>query len=476
MAEYDIKNFAGGINESVDTSLIASNEAEYARNCDMKNGSLKPQKGLLKMEGIAECPVNITTLMMYYNGIEKHYVAAGEGKLYLFNGTEWILLGTGYGSDKWDFINYKLNNEDVMILVNGINNNKILKGVELRNMKDRRVSYDDLGAINGYYDANGVLRATEDLVTTLAPVAKFVELHFERVWLGGDKSIYFSKDFDPEDFTIPVTELEANQHGGEIVMESFDATKIVGLKVIFNDIVIFKEKSIFKIVGAYAEQYEKIQLFGSNGAIADGSIISTPRGAYFLHTDGIYVYDGVNCAVISDKLTKTIAELDKVEIVNARASEHRGHYLIGVKHITNWITIDFDYENNTFMVYTIPIKGFLNVVHDLYATLGDKYIYEYAKGLYLPLEWHTGIVTADVPQAIKECEDIYFTGKGQNITVTLRTEKKDKTKVITLNDNLKVTKKTLINYGRLIQFLFSTVATEYTEIIGFKAIMDTDFD
>ena len=207
MAEFDIANFGGGLNESVNPTLIATNEAQDLMNVDIKNGSLKGTRKPLAIVGIPPCPVNIETLMVYYNAETTQFVAAGEGSLYLYNNTSWIQLGSGFLSNEWDFINYKLNNEDVMILVNGTDDNKILKGTTLRNMMDRRVSYDITGTIDGYYDANGVKKATEALVTTLAPKAKFIELHFERVWLGDDKSVYFSKDFDPEDFTIPTDEV-----------------------------------------------------------------------------------------------------------------------------------------------------------------------------------------------------------------------------------------------------------------------------
>ena len=60
--------------------------------------------------------------------------------------------------------------------------------------------------------------------------------------------------------------------------------------------------------------------------------------------------------------------------------------------------------------------------------------------------------------------------------MTCTTEKKDKTKTITLTANNFVYHKSLINYGRLMKFKFATTATKYCEIIGFKAIMDIDED
>lgn len=480
MAEFNVPNFGGGLNESVHPSLIAPNEASYLLNVDIRNGSLKPIKLPKGMTDIPLCPVQIATLMVYFNGNNRHFVAAGEGKLYLYNGTSWVLLGQGHGSNNWDFINYKYNNVDVMILVNGVDNNKILEGVTLRDMKDRRISYDASGVIDGYYDANGVKKATEAEVTTLAPKAKFIELHFERIWLGDDKSVYFSKDFDPEDFTIPVTELEANQHGGEIVMESFDATKIIGMKVVFNDVVIFKEKSLFKIVGAYAEQYEKIQLFNFNGAIADRSIVVTSKGAFFLNTDGIYQYDGVNCSIISEKAQKTLAKFSRNTLHEATAVNFDNKYIVTAKGNVNGstsISVEFDYENNLFTVCTYGVLSFLNVIHDLYGITGEavngKRIYEYGEGGFAIVEWQSGTYTLDAPNAVKEIEDIYIVGKGTEIGVGVRTERKLKEKAITLKNG--VTHKPFINFGR--QFSYHIIADpQDLELSSLKFVMDVDMD
>lgn len=474
MAQYKIDNFGGGINESVEPSLINLNEASNLRNCDISDGMLKPSKDL---KAFLTAPIAVQKLMMYYEGGVRKFVIAGAGNLYLYNGVSWVLLGSGFLSDDWDYLNYVYNNVNVMILVNGVDNNKILTGTTLRDMKDRRVSYAVDGTVNGYYDANGVLRASEALVTTLPPKAKFVELHYERIWLADDNSVYFSKDFDPEDYTVPTDEVNANLHGGEIVMESFDATKIIGLKVVYDDVVVFKEKSLFKITGAYAEQYAKTQLFTFEGAISNGSIVVTAGGCFFLNLDGIYLYDGANCNIVSRKLSRLAKNFDKANISKSIGVSHNGKYTLTLPTLTEgWLTIEYDYVDGTFTVHDIESRGFLEVGNDLYAIKSDSTIYEYGTGTYLPMLWEGGYSALQAPQAIKEVEDIYFTGKGDSVAITLTTERKAKSKTIALTNVMKVHKKSLINYGRNIQFKFATVAGQYAEIIGFMAVMDIDED
>lgn len=264
-------------------------------------------------------------------------------------------------------------------------------------------------------------------------------------------------------------------------MESFDATKIIGMKVVFNDVVIFKEKSLFKIVGAYAEQYEKIQLFSFNGAIADKSIIVTPKGAFFLNTDGIYQYDGVNCSIVSEKAQRTIRKFDATTITRATAVNYDNKYLVTAKGSLNGatqFTVEFDYENNIFTVNAYGMIAFLNVVHDLYGITGEAVngnrIYEYGKGPNMNVEWQSGSYTLDAPNAIKEIEDVYIVGKGTTIAFGLRTERKLKEKEITLKNG--VTHKPFINQGREFSFFITTGEPQDLEISSLKLVMDIDND
>lgn len=473
MATYKIPNFSGGLNESVDSSLIQVNEASHLRNCDIANGSLKPSKDLLQY---LNAPVTIARLMVYSENGTSKFIVAGGGGLYKYNGSTWDTLGTGFASNEWDSLNYNYNGIDVMILVNGVDNNKILTGVTLSNMKDRRISYDALGVINGYYDADGVLKATEGEVTTLAPKAKYVELHYERIWLADDKSVYFSKDFDPQDFTVPTDEVQANQHGGEIVMESFDATKIIGLKVVYDDVVVFKEKSLFKITGAYAEQYSKTQIATFEGAISNSSIAVTSGGAFFLNIDGIYTYDGTQCYIVSRKLSRLAEDFDSTVISKSVGCSHNGKYIITLPTKSEgWLTVEYDYVDRIFTVHDIEARGFLEIINTLYAHKNDSYLYKYGEGAYLPMLWEGGNSDLQRPDTIKEVEDIYFTGIGSSVSVSLVTERKTKMKAIALSNAKRVYKKSLVNYGRMVQFKFSTVSG-YAEIIGFQAEMDLDED
>ena len=83
-------------------------------------------------------------------------------------------------------------------------------------------------------------------------------------------------------------------------------TKIKGMAVVYDDILIFKERKIYRLWGTDPSQLQKVELFNASGAIADKSIISTPQGCFFVHKDGIYLYDGSNVAKISQKIPSVV--------------------------------------------------------------------------------------------------------------------------------------------------------------------------
>ena len=94
----------------------------------------------------------------------------------------------------------------------------------------------------------------------------------------------------------------------------------------------------------------------------------------------------------------------------------------------------------------------------------------------MPFHWKSGVYTLGVPNAIKECEDVYIVGFGDKIEVTCETEKKPKIKVLILKPLSNVYHKPLINFGRMFSIGFKHTTNIPTEIVSFKAIMDIDMD
>lgn len=487
MKEFRIPNFAGAINEAVAENLLKANEAKAAQNVSVEDGNLSLHGGV---KLYASAPGPIGSMMAFYKDSVGKLLVASNGNLYKYENGVFTSIASGFTSDAFDGVNFKVT-EDVIIFGNGKDNSKVYNGTTVRDLKSRRKTYNDDGTLKGYIDANGVFKATEDLVTTLAPKSNKYELHYERIWAADETSVYFStadvNGFDYEDWTAPKDdEVEINQHGGEINVYTNDGGKIIGLKTIFDDIMIFKTKNLFKIFGNYPGNYQKVQVFSSNGAIADKSIIASNVGAFFANKDAIYLYDGSVTIPISEKIKNTWKNINKDYIQNSVAILHENKYIIAVPEgnsTTNNLIIEYDVLGKTFMFTRgFNVTDFLEFEDKLLFSSTDGKVYEYNSGDNFngqPIDAYFEIGKSDLgyPEGVKEIDYMYFTGVGPgDIKITCTADGRVKEKTVTLLAAEKIYPVKINTRGRLINFKFSNVAGSKFTIKAPKVLFDLDLD
>lgn len=473
MPEFTIPNFLGGINRQIDDSLIKTNEAKDAQNCKTDKGILSNADGFIPYSN-AKLNESIDSLITFYkNNIGQLMVASG-GKIYKLDNNSFAEISSGFTSNVFDYINFKVEN-DMLILGNGVDNTKVYDGSSFRDLK---------------HDG----KASADSSTNKAPKVSMIELHVERVWGAGDAEnpdrVYFStanvNGFDPDDWTIPISEGEANQHGGFIDIPTFDGGKIIGLKVVFNDVLIFKTKSVFKIFGTYPGNYQNVQVYSSKGAIADKTIVTSNSGAYFLSTEGIYMYDGTNTKLVSSRIQDIFENINKNVIGGAVAYFYKGKYILSLAEgnsAVNNLIVEYDTINNSFMVFRgIEVSSFVEFNDKLLFTNSTGQIFIYGEGSSFngqPINafWETGFSDLGAPNAKKSTEYIYFTGHGNgDIKVICKTEKAIKEKIITLTSSEEVYKVKLKNKGRLLSYRFENINGSTFTIKTPKALLEMDVD
>ncbi len=114
----------------------------------------------------------------------------------------------------WDYLNYQINETDVIIMGNGTDVMKKWDGT----------TFGNLGGT--------------------PPVAKSISIHAERLWATGVKSIpqygdYYSDDLNPENWT------GGEDAAGEIYLPTWGRGVCIGVSTIFSDLVIFKTNNIY---------------------------------------------------------------------------------------------------------------------------------------------------------------------------------------------------------------------------------------
>ena len=483
MDVFKIPSFQSGINEYYAEGLIKPYEATSAINCNISEGSLKTFNSPMTKHALDS---NIHSLMAFYD-VSNSYMLCGKGnKLCKIDGTNIYDIS----GDKLDSLNFEYNGERILVCISKKDTPFLHSSKITRKLLNRRKKYNDEGELSGYVDANGKEHESEDTITTYAPKGDFMELHYDRLWIAGEEEnpdrVYFStanvNGADIEDFTIPLAEEdEINMHGGFLDVRSYDGSKIIAMKVIFNSVVIFKNKSAYKIYGSSPSNYQLVDLFSCNGAIADKSICVGNNGAYFLNNDGIYYYDGTNTTLVSHKIKNIISRMNKNYANQSVATYHDNKYYIAIPvddSSTNNMLIQFDTINNSFMTFDIGnINSFLEYENELLYSSGSTIKSLFKGDTPLPLIWITPTIDFGAKNARKMSNYLYIRVKGEGkIKFTLTTERKSKELILDLPEKETLLRKKLKNKGRMFQLKIENVDNSSFELIAPELHCELDED
>lgn len=431
---YTIQKF-DGLNESVDRTLLET-EASKIINADIRKGVLNYTKAPKKIED--SFLDGIHTLMRYSTDKAHYLLASTNDSIYKWSNNSWSKIIGNKKSAIYDYINNNVDSKDIIVWSNGLDNIEKYDGTEVKELKMK-------GASSDYSDTKN-----------RAPKGAFLALHYERLWIANDNYLYCSSvtangGFDLEDFTTPTEpEWEVNNHGAEIFMYSNDGTKIKGLAVVYDDIIIFKERKVFRLWGTTPSQMQKVELFNATGAIADKTITSTPQGCFFVHRDGIYLYDGSNVSKVSQKIQDTWDTINQDYIEHAVGYFWDNKYILAVSTREDGekdLIIELDTLTSQFVIRTgYNVRSFVEFNNKLIFSSSDGYVYEYNEGDREPLEWESAEIT--IPDGVVEVESVrvHTVGTGR-IEVSIVTEKKVKKKELDIvKDGVKLI--SLNNAGR----------------------------
>ena len=270
-------------------------------------------------------------------------------------------------------------------------------------------------------------------------------------------------------------------HGGFLDVRSYDGSKIIAMKVIFNSVVIFKNKSAYKIYGSSPSNYQLVDLFCCNGAIADKSICVGNNGAYFLNNDGIYYYDGTNTTLVSRKIKNIISRMNKNYANKSVAIYYDNKYYIAIPvdgSETNNMLIEYNTINQSFMTYDIGnISSFLEFDNELLYSSGNTLRSLFKGTETLPLLWTTPMFDFGAKNYRKMSNYIYLRCKGQGkLKLRLKTERKEKELILDLPEQETLIRKKLKNKGRMFQLMIENVDGSSFELVAPELICELDID
>ena len=451
-----------GIDQSADSVNKDIRTSPDMSNFIIERGFLKSAPGARDWApALPEAGNGQTTIMeaAYHlaDGTTEFRIIMGAGGcLYKLQDGAWVQVGSGYKSDKWDAINYRKNTEEWHIITNG---------------------------------ADAVQYSAKDSASYLplegAPaIAKYIALSDERLWIGGipneQEAVYWSWDNDPNNWAVDLENPE--QGGGFIHIRSHDGTKILALKALLNDVVIFKDRSLHRITGSYPGEYELVEVYGNTGPISENTIVSTGSNVYFLCAEGLCAYNGMTvqtlalsagdnrlagiaqrlnresaqaaCSVISKGIMYVAVPLDGSEVNNA----------IIVYDMTNGIyTLIEDYRVDSWLVHHAENSEIL-----LFTRAGRVMVMdgETNDGRPIDAHWLSPWIDADTKSARKTSGRVYMAieaesireGELPQIRLTMESEKKRREKIVTLKkEGVNVIRPRVKLRGRMLRMGIETV-------------------
>jgi hypothetical protein len=473
---------AKGLNQSLDDNLLKLSYSPDCQNIDVSEGILSTRKGYDNVSFFSDGEADFICALGNTGNLDQSstFVSIEVGGNRTFYRKKYRLtpLPEGYYfmpivhsaypplNVPLRSVNYKIGVDDVVIIVSGSTPLKILWSAT---DSDYKVS-----ALGGS-----------------PPHASHICLHRDRIWMAGVDSapntVYYSNAYDPEDWSTA-------GETGEITIESFDGDVITGIANLLDDVVIFKNNSVWRITGDIPSEYAVEQIYAVEGTQAPDSICSDGNRCFYAGNDGIYQYNGVEASPI---VTKQINDIWSSFLpVSGGYDNVLKCYVMGDKlycfNVYSNICIVYSIEEKTITYWTISATDFLVRGNTLFFIDG-YFLYKYGIWIrddneYIDTYWITPESDMGYPNALKTLTDIYFTGwgtksdttAGAQVKITVYYNKKGtvktKEKIVTLQTTRKLHNIRMYVTGRIFKFKFENVDGSAINLSGIEFVFELDED
>jgi len=180
------------------------------------------------------------------------------------------------------------------------------------------------------------------------PVCSLIIVHKNRMFLAGNTSnrsrLYFSDLGNMESW--PVLNF--------IDVGKGDGDRITALGLLMDNLVIFKEKSIWILQGDAPSNFVLRKMVGDAGCVSQESVVAIKNALGFLARDGVRFFDGVRTALASEKIEKTFRGLNGRQLGLAAGVLWDNKYLLAVPNgqsLKNDLVLVFDSLRTAWTIF-----------------------------------------------------------------------------------------------------------------------------
>lgn len=418
------------------------------------------------------------------NALDKSYLLAygqtsGGGRMYALKDGAWQELVRGVQSSDWHGVNYRHNADDWYIMTNGVNALRYWDGTS-----------SSLLALNPKQGGETI-------------IFSHLTLLYERLWGAVRASepdrIYWSNSFAPNDWELNYETPDAG--GGFLDVATFDGTHIRAIVAAFDDILIFKDKSMHRLNGTYPGEFNLTQVYGTEGTLGYGTIVHTADRLYFLSADGLCVYDGMTVSSLAHagdrKLLDVWRRLNTAAIDKARACIYEDVIYLSVpldSAAANSHVIEYNLRDGTYSIMSFAgITDWLvhreGQTETLLCLVGSQ-IYRYDTGTNFcgqPINayWTSPEISLGTLTTKKKVGRIYMSVNAQSldfqrdpsIRITLMSGNKTRSKEIPLKNGHNDVRKRIKVRGRSFRFRIENCNGDPLTINrGMEIVLEEDSD
>ncbi len=346
---WEIRDFTGGQVEKLNNNVIPDNAAYYCRNfLATRMGSISKRKGQGRLNTtLGSNPIH-GLFPYYFDSGEHGLIAMYQGELYNWNGTNLVLIDTNYpdalladilSGDVYPDINAILFNE---VEFNQADEYDFPINTEEMVMFERTVHYVvGMNGINRPFRWDG---STIGALKGAPSRARYPVLHKERIFCvdtSEPSTLRWSEVFQPEEWP-PINYWD---------IERDDGSEITNLTKIYDDLLIFKNRSMHVLKGSMMEDFTLREITNLVGCAGPMASTVYQGNVYFISEKGLYVSNGATVQNISDIIIPDTWKLVNIDYL------HRATVTVVGDRI--WFTLPYDGSeiNNLTLVYDISMQA-----------------------------------------------------------------------------------------------------------------------